>query len=224
MRFVVIPDIHGELEALKAMLKACKAADERMRPLAHDFTLVQMGDLVDRGPESRGCVELMMRLQQAGQGRVVVLRGNHEDLLMESAFKPEVKMAWLQNGGPATLKSYGDDFEALAGPGGEHYRWMQSLPSHFEQEGIFFCHAGLTRANYKAMDPGRLRWDRPPLYRGAYKALVAGHTVTESRGIEAQDNIFRVDIGLGYGGVPRLEYLALERRGDELLWQVETAG
>jgi serine/threonine protein phosphatase 1 len=224
MRFVVIPDIHGELEALKAMLKACKAVDERLRPLAHDFTLVQLGDLVDRGPDSRGCVELMMGLQRAGQGRVVVLRGNHEDLLLEAPFKPELRMAWLQNGGPATLKSYGDDFEALAGPGGEHYAWMQGLSSSFEQGGIFFCHAGITRANAKALDPVRLRWDRPPLFRGAYKALVAGHTVTESRGIEAQDNIFRVDIGLGYGGVPRLEYLALEQRGGELDWRVEAVG
>jgi len=224
MRFVVIPDIHGELDALKAMLRACKAVDERLQPLAHDFTLVQMGDLVDRGPDSRGCVELMMGLQKAGQGRVVVLRGNHEDLLMDAAFKPEVKLAWLQNGGPATLKSYGEGFEALAGPGGPHYQWMQSLPSYFEQEGIFFCHAGLTRANYKAMDPVRLRWDRPPLYRGAHKALVAGHTVTESGGIEEKDGIFRVDIGLGYGGVQRLEYLVLEQRGDGIAWQVEAAG
>jgi serine/threonine protein phosphatase 1 len=224
MRYVVIPDIHGMLSSLRLLLKACKAVDERLQPLAHGFTLVQMGDLVDRGPESRGCVELMMGLQRAGKGRVVVLRGNHEDLLLDSAFKPEVRMAWLQNGGPATLKSYGDDFEALAGPGGEHYAWMQSLPSHFEQEGIFFCHAGITRANAKALDPVRLRWDRPPLHRGAYKALVAGHTVTESRGIEEKDGIFRVDIGLGYGGVPRLEYLALERRGDELDWRVEAVG
>jgi serine/threonine protein phosphatase 1 len=221
MRYVVIPDIHGRMDVLSALLRHCGAVDGSLKPQAFDFTLVQLGDLVDRGPHSRLCVEAMMALQASGLGCVQVLRGNHEDMLLGAPFKAATKMVWMQNGGSEMLREYGDDFEKLCEPGGEHYAWMERLPSYFEAQGLFFCHAGLCKDNVKKMDHERLRWDRPPYTKAHHKALVCGHTPTESRTIEHKDGIFRCDLGLGYGQEKQLEYLVLWVEAEQVRWEVK---
>lgn len=222
MRYVVLPDIHGEYGALGAMLRHCGAVDGDLRFARPGFTLVQLGDLVDRGPRPRACVELMMALVEAGGGRVVVLKGNHEDLLLEAPYNTSARATWLMNGGGATLKDYGEAGLPLIEPGGAHFAWLAARPVQFEAEGVFFCHGGITKGNYKAMDPHRLMWDRPPLYRGPYKAMVCGHTPTSSGRIEEDGGVFRCDIGLGYGRGNAPQYLVLDAEAGGLRHEIVT--
>src|SRR5690606_16724538 len=74
-RTFVIGDVHGERTLLDALLASLPF-------IAPDDSLVFLGDYIDRGPDSRGVVEILRRLPEKTAGKVVLLRGNHEDALL----------------------------------------------------------------------------------------------------------------------------------------------
>ena len=80
-RVVAIGDVHGAYRELVAVLRLAGLVDDKERWSGGRTYLVQTGDLLDRGPETRPVLELMMRLEgeakKAG-GRVYALLGNHE--------------------------------------------------------------------------------------------------------------------------------------------------
>jgi hypothetical protein len=218
----VIPDIHGRLDALELMLKASGlfgAGDAWIGPA--DGTLIQLGDLVDRGPQSPACVERMMGLQLLHPGRVRVLRGNHEALLLST--EPSMQNIWLMNGGQESVRAYGADFEGLCRGDGRHARWLGSRPAKWVQDNVLFCHAGLGPQNADASDEEALLWDRPPHVLGNFRAVVCGHSRTASRRIEHKQGIFYTDIGLGYEPLRQtLEMLRIETRA--LHWEILDLG
>ena len=67
-RLAFVGDVHGELDALHSLLRILSNES------AHH--LVFLGDLVDRGPDSAGCVHLVRELVETG--RATCLMGNHE--------------------------------------------------------------------------------------------------------------------------------------------------
>lgn len=78
---VAVGDLHGDLVDAIADLTMAGVTDASGHWAGGDLTLVQTGDLIDRGPDSKGVIELMMRLEKeapAAGGRVVALIGNHE--------------------------------------------------------------------------------------------------------------------------------------------------
>jgi tetratricopeptide (TPR) repeat protein len=80
-RIVAIGDVHGAYDNLIAILERTGLIDEKERWTGGDTHLVQMGDLVDRGPDSRKCMDLLMELEKDARkkgGHVHVLIGNHE--------------------------------------------------------------------------------------------------------------------------------------------------
>jgi len=77
MRTFIVGDVHGRCAQLHNLL------DMLPRDEATD-TLVFLGDLIDRGPDAPGCVELAMKLQRDNPERVHCLRGNHEQMLLDS--------------------------------------------------------------------------------------------------------------------------------------------
>jgi hypothetical protein len=80
-RIVAIGDVHGSLEGLTTILRTTGLIDEQNRWAGGDATLVQVGDLTDRGPHVRAVLDLMMALEEQAPkagGRVVALLGNHE--------------------------------------------------------------------------------------------------------------------------------------------------
>jgi serine/threonine protein phosphatase 1 len=217
MRIAVIPDIHGHIRQLKALLRA-------IGPAGQGRTVVQLGDLVDRGPESRACVELVMALQRQSPGHFVALKGNHERMLAEAAKGGPALAAWLKDGGDATLRSYGADFERLCRGSGEHGAWMEALPQAWEHEGLLFCHAGLGPKNADASDKEAMLWQRPPLVKGRFKAVICGHTPTSSGRVEVEDGVFRCDLGLAKDPGKPLEYLELRVEKGAFSWEIAPAG
>ena len=89
-----IGDIHGCLDKLRRLIEACEA-HAAGRPARYVF----LGDYIDRGPNSRGVVEFLMRRQQAQPGTVVCLRGNHEQLAIDAHEDERAMPLWLQNSG-----------------------------------------------------------------------------------------------------------------------------
>ena len=104
-RIYAIGDVHGCATLLDRLL-ATIAADGAARRPAHT-TLVMLGDLIDRGPDSRQVVERMLAVPQ-GVDELIVLRGNHEQFLLDALDRPEQAWGgWLTHGGRQTLMSYG---------------------------------------------------------------------------------------------------------------------
>jgi hypothetical protein len=80
-RIVAVGDVHGDLAAFKTILAEAGVLDASGAWAGGETVLVQVGDLIDRGPSMRGTLDFVMALEQAASkhgGRVVSLLGNHE--------------------------------------------------------------------------------------------------------------------------------------------------
>lgn len=78
MATVAIGDVHGNLLALEDLL------GKLLPVLGREDVLVFLGDYIDRGPDSRGCLERIIRLREEAECSVVTLLGNHEDWMLRS--------------------------------------------------------------------------------------------------------------------------------------------
>ncbi len=78
---MAIGDIHGDFDALAGLLRHAGLIDDQLKWSGQNATLVQSGDMIDRGAKSRAVMDLLMSLQRDAPrsgGRVIVLLGNHE--------------------------------------------------------------------------------------------------------------------------------------------------
>ncbi|MXO59481.1 serine/threonine protein phosphatase [Altererythrobacter salegens] len=192
-RIYAIGDVHGRLDLLEVLMQRLEQ-DSRFRDDC-PTRLILLGDLIDRGPDSRLLLELAQRAQYECD-RVTVLLGNHEDLLLESTFgNAAAQRAWLQHGGAATLRSYGLDVSEMEAASAEEMAailcevigdkalaWMNSLPLYFQSGDYFFCHAGI-RPGVPLSRQGRhdLLWIRKKFLssqRDHGAVVVHGHSET----------------------------------------------
>ena len=125
-KFNIIGDIAGRYNELIKLLSIMPPCDK----------IILVGDLVDRGPDSKKVVELAMKGEYNGVP-IVTIKGNHEDMFV-GMYETQA-IGFPQNGQQATLKSYG---VTDAGDLPEsHVEWMNSLPLCFRSEGLFVSHA-----------------------------------------------------------------------------------
>src|SRR6266480_7610340 len=103
MPSIAIGDIHGNLPALNDLLAQLEPA------LSARDEVVFLGDYIDRGPDSRGCIDRILRFRAETAAAVVVLRGNHEDWLM-STMRDHTRHSWLLvMDAYATIESYSSE-------------------------------------------------------------------------------------------------------------------
>lgn len=133
-----VPDVHGRADLFNKGVELMKANGLDM---AQD-AIVVLGDMIDRGPDSKGVIDAVIALQEAYPGRVISLRGNHEDFAVDYYVKKfsHSKDAWYMNGGLQTEWSYPN---AVMSEG--HIRYVAALPYSFEADGFFFSHAPVPR-------------------------------------------------------------------------------
>jgi hypothetical protein len=84
-RIVAIGDLHGDHDAWQAIAAAAGLIDAKGHWSGGNATLVQMGDVVDRGPDSLKIIHDLQRLQKEAPkrgGKVIALIGNHEAMMM----------------------------------------------------------------------------------------------------------------------------------------------
>ena len=188
MRTFVVGDIHGRCAQLLNLL------DMLPRDPRTD-TLVFLGDLIDRGADAPGCVDHILKLRRENPERIICLRGNHEQMLMD--FLESHTSIWLTpvTGGERTFEQYTLKhvrveteadleemrrvFEEKFPP--EHLAFMKSLPFYYEDEHAIYVHAGLDEGKHPSeSSPMSLLWMRDmdfyKNYRG--KPCVFGHTPT----------------------------------------------
>jgi Calcineurin-like phosphoesterase len=130
-----IGDIHGCLDKLERLIAACEAHADG-RPTRWVF----LGDYVDRGPDSRGVIELLMRRQQAQPGSIVCLRGNHEQMAIMAHADLRAMPLWLANSGATTQRNYPETNGRIADA---HLAWLDALPFCHDDGLRFFVHAGI---------------------------------------------------------------------------------
>src|SRR5262245_55090137 len=96
MRTFAIGDIHGCSRAFDTLL-----VQVAPRP---DDRIITLGDYVDRGPDSCGVINRLLALSK--QLRLVCLRGNHDQMMLDARDSPLAEEMWLECGGRETLRSY----------------------------------------------------------------------------------------------------------------------
>jgi len=169
-RRIAIPDVHGCLRTLRRLV-------EEVVRLERSDNLYLLGDLIDRGPDAKGVIDYLLDLQ-AQKYQVVVLRGNHEQMLLDACHDRDDFRLWLLNGGGATLASFGVD-DACEIPL-FYRRFFESLPLYIMLPDFVLVHAGI---NCAAPDPftdfQAMLWCRTcPVDRAKLggRRVVAGHT------------------------------------------------
>lgn len=142
-RIYAIPDIHGRLDLLD---RALELLDKDGYDAKQDM-LVFTGDLIDRGPDSKGVVDLVMALMKDNPDTVKMVRGNHEDLPVDLYVKhrPHSMEVWLRNGMWSTLSSYAKEKGGSYRVSDEHLKFLASRPYSLEIQGFFFSHAPVPR-------------------------------------------------------------------------------
>ena len=100
MAIIAVGDVHGHLKELRSLI-------EKLTPeLGNHDTLVFLGDYIDRGPDSRGCIEYLLRLRESARFEVVTLMGNHEQWLLRTKHD-YTRHSWLLSmEGLSTIASY----------------------------------------------------------------------------------------------------------------------
>jgi len=132
MRKIAISDIHGCLESFKALL------DKLF--LTKSDELYLLGDFIDRGPDSKAVIDHIWQMQLDGYF-VHCLRGNHEQMLLDSFNDPYDLQLWKRHGGTDTLKSF--NVESVDDVPEEYLRWFDNLPYYVEVDDYILVHAGL---------------------------------------------------------------------------------
>jgi serine/threonine protein phosphatase 1 len=172
-RHLAIGDIHGCINALRSLVDFVG--------FRHDDTIVTLGDYVDRGPDSRAVLELMIALGQTHEH--VPLRGNHEIMMLDARHKKSWLRPWLSYGGEATLRSYSaskDEPGSFDDVPDAHFDFLENkLQSYYECESHFFVHANAD-ANTPLIDQKDpdLYWRKfaNPGRHCSGKVMVCGHT------------------------------------------------
>jgi serine/threonine protein phosphatase 1 len=178
MATYVIGDIHGRPKLLDQLI-------HNVPWDLHNDKIIFLGDLIDRGPDAPGIIERVMKLANDNPN-VVILRGNHEQMMLDCLDYGDLQWLIPENGGLATLTGYGFDLDELQDVSDihipeEHVEFLRGLPYFHEDEQAIYVHAGLIPGESPAnTDPDVLLWTRDfDFFRGYDgKLCFFGHTPT----------------------------------------------
>jgi serine/threonine protein phosphatase 1 len=225
IRIYAISDIHGCADLLQKMFTVIDrdlTTVGSMRPI-HVF----LGDYIDRGPESRQTIDLLVN--RSRKHETVFLKGNHEAFLFDVLKSPSQLQGWKQYGGLQTLASYGltpslnpDEAEQaelikeLANKIPPYQRrFFNSLRLRFVCGDFFFVHAGVRPGvplpQQKEED---MLWIRDEFLESEErfsKYIVHGHTPVQQPDIRPN----RINIDTGAYATGNLTLLTIQ--GDSIL-------
>lgn len=232
-RIYAVGDIHGRLDLLEALRDAIDADDAAAPPAR--TTIILLGDLVDRGPDSAGVIAAVRAWQAHRPVRCII--GNHEEMFLQSFRDSEVLRHFLRHGGRETIASFGIDRE--------HYNrlTLEELQVEMDQlvpgdvrdylaalEDIIiigdyaFVHAGVDPEQpLELQRSSDLRWIRERFLRHGEPlshVVVHGHTISDEVAFAG----FRVGIDTGAYRTGRLTALVLEGSERRIIQAVDDDG
>ena len=232
-RVYAVGDIHGRLDLLDELLAMIARDDAERGPT--ETTIIFLGDLVDRGPESAGVVERLRQL--AGTDcRLRLLTGNHEEVFCHAILDDgdESLKFFCRIGGRETILSYGiseADYNAMGYPElkvalvdlvpESHLNFLAGFEDLIEMGDYLFVHAGIRPdiplSEQRLRD---LRWIREPFLSHASphcRMVVHGHTILPD--VDLQPNRIGIDTGAYASG--KLTAIGLQ---GEARWILQTEG
>lgn len=212
LRLYAIGDVHGRLDLLSALHE--RIGEEIAQEKPADWRIVHLGDYCDRGPDTRGTLDFLVR-RMGEDGRIVSLAGNHDVGFLDFLNNADRDSLFARFGGVQTAQSYGVRLDASTQATIRHgqIELAQALPpSHLDFLGTlkrsvsfgdyFFCHAGIRPGvPLDRQDPDDLVWIRRDFldYPGLHpKIIVHGHTITQAA--ELMPNRVNVDTGAYHTG------------------------
>ena len=166
MRNIIIGDIHGCSQAFHALLKKVK--------LVGDDRLILLGDLFDRGPDSFEVFRTVRQLAGTMEEDFVLLRGNHEDYLLNPKLTLMQRFVWERVGRGTTVasfKAHGDRMENTI-------PWLdQRCQMYYQGEGFQCVDAGLLVDPIEANDPQTMIHDHNVVKKNRYAGplTITGH-------------------------------------------------
>ncbi|MEO8757854.1 MAG: metallophosphoesterase [Devosia sp.] len=184
-----IGDVHGCLDQLIAL--EAQIAEDGLG-IEGEKWLVTVGDYIDRGPASKAVIEHVMGPAPPSFKRFALL-GNHEAMLLDFLQNPAAHAYYLEEGGAATLRSYGIELDYPPLRSAEptrllleerfpaaHRDFIASLPIYLSLPGWLFVHAGIRPGVPLAMQTDDdLIWIRAPFLTSQLTGglrVVHGHT------------------------------------------------
>jgi serine/threonine protein phosphatase 1 len=221
-RIYAIGDVHGRLDLLDRLIELIR--DDDAQRDSGETTIIFLGDLVDRGPDSQGVVARALDLSKAPIG-TRFLMGNHEEVFVRAVGGDlRALRMLLRIGGRETVLSYGVtadeyrnlDFEDLAAllkekVPDEHVAFLASFEQSIEAGDYLFVHAGIRPGiSLSEQSPSDLRWIRQDFlhHRESHgKLVVHGHSVTDE--VDVRSNRIGIDTGAFASG--RLTAIGLEK-------------
>jgi serine/threonine protein phosphatase 1 len=209
-----IGDVHGQADRLEALHE--KIFSDIAGHGVHS-RIIHLGDLIDRGPRSRDCITLAMKIEEADDAiDGVTLLGNHEQMMLSAVLSPDRADYdfWMRNGGRATLESYiaaNGSFEDWALAIDRIYlEWLGGRPTIFRSGSDVFVHAGIDPETFPLDDPAAHLWTRRldffddatwperPVLAGL--RVVHGHTPTQNFQPQVTGRRINIDTGGVFGG------------------------
>lgn len=218
-RVYAVGDIHGRLDLFAGLMTAIDE-DDAARGQART-TVILLGDLIDRGPDSAGVVSAARDWQRRRTVRIIT--GNHEEMLLLAMEREDVLRSFLKYGGRETVLSYPVDpaVYAMADFAGVQALMRAAIPladlafiRSFEDAitigDYVFVHAGIAPdVPMEEQRAGDLRWIREPFlsHAGDHGCIVVhGHTIAADPQIRAN----RIGLDTGAFSSGRLTALGLQ--------------
>lgn len=175
-RIIAVGDLHGDMEQTLTVFRLAGIIDAEGHWSAGETVFVQTGDQTDRGPDSKGIIELLVRLESeaaAAGGRVVALIGNHEVMNVQGDWR------YVTEGDVATYGGMEARIQAFS-PDGESGAFVRShdavatvgdtvfvhagIPPHWAEQGVDAINAAVRRdmdvSGGEAVGSGSVLWYR----------------------------------------------------------------
>jgi serine/threonine protein phosphatase 1 len=212
-RTYAVGDIHGCAIALKTMLAT-------LEPRAQD-TLIVLGDVIDRGPDSRGVLQRLLTLRD--QCQLVTILGNHEQMLLDVIDGQMPRQDWMGFGGAETLDSYGQQ-SSVASVSEEHVAFIRTWSDYHEQASHFYAHGNYREFLPLAVQPWQLlRWqslhERTPGPHQSGQVAILGHTANKQGHVLDLGHLICIDTCCHGGG-----WLTALEAATGRIWQTNERG
>lgn len=219
LRLYAIGDIHGRFDLLSELMAMIRA-DAGGIP----HRIIFLGDYVDRGDSSAQVIDYLIALKRDRGNRVVLLKGNHEQAMLDFIAAPDETFNWIDWGGAQTLESYGIADVMEQSPEtlrdqlieklpDDHFKFLMELETWYEAGDYIFVHAGM-RAGLPLHQQREqdLLWIRDAFFDlkpGTFgdTCIVHGHTPHEETPLDAG---WRINIDTGAVWTGRLTAVVLE--------------
>lgn len=157
-----------------------------------------MGDYIDRGKDSKGVIDSIINLRHEGY-QIHTLRGNHEQMMLDSTIDKERSDLWIKNGGDKTLKSF--NISSVKQLPENYLGFLNDTKFFIATNEYVFVHAGL---NFLIRDPFKdeeaMLWSREKYFdklKIGNRVLIHGHTPLPLKQLLKQKDPYKINIDGG---------------------------